>query len=441
MPHAVYGEQIHYAVDNTGDAMGNFNIGRGKFDLITWDEHHIQLWQRYMTAAGVWVRKEGMRGRKYAREQLRQRYHDRRFHDPYPEGKTGSRSMGPPLNVNFKEDDYSGPVPAAFRFARRAVLDKDKCYPETNIPLSADDIKIGAWKAHNPSAIRVVGDFLTGSMAPSMFGRFAEVQLDRIESAFFELGWRVNRNALQRANEDMRDGRATNAFGSRAWRQAPPIRVDRFKGEEIEELMRGMREDAEAAAGDGDEDDDSDNDRPAGPGGWQYGGDGGDGSNGGPDDSSDDDSDDDQPRRPSARGKRKARLQQRSEQIDSDSSDSSDDLPANPTNKRKKKGKAVDRRKQKKSNGRCQPTSFQYVRDSDDSDEKDLFVTDTRQSSPVVAGPSNRSGRVVRDRDEELARRLSQEEENAAAARALAQAPVEVLSVWQISPKFWDSSS
>ncbi|CZR63362.1 uncharacterized protein PAC_13259 [Phialocephala subalpina] len=422
------GEKMYYAIDNTGNESGNFNIGRNKFDLITWDQHHLDLWEQYLTPAGTWVRGKGMRGRRFARRELRRRYHDRRFHDPYANGKTGNRSMGPPLNVNFREDNFSGPMRAAFNFARRGTLARAQCYPNTNIPLSADEIKIGAWKDENPygpSAMRVVGDFLTGILPPGMVG--GEVQLDRIESAFFESGWRVNRNALSRAYQDMING-AANAFHSQAWRQAPPLRVDIFKGEEVQELMQRLKDEAGENGEDGDNDNRDDDDSATSPRPWRYG------ENGGTDDSDSNSDDDDDLPRPAAKGEARARPQQRPQYIDSDSSDSSDSesaVPARPIDKRKKKkGEAVQRRRLKNKVPQCQPVSFHCITDSDDEDEKDegLFVTETRQSSLVVAGPSNRSNQVVRDRDEELARRLSEEEEEEALAGAMAQEPTEILS-------------
>lgn len=117
----------------------------------------------------------------------------------------------------------------------------------TNIPLSTEGNQIDAWKEVNPRepcAKQVITDFLTGKMANGIFALYVKRHLNRIESAFFACGWRVNLNAMRQANQDMRENNAVNAFSSKAWRQSPPFKVDEFKGEEIEELMRLMREDA-----------------------------------------------------------------------------------------------------------------------------------------------------------------------------------------------------
>jgi len=62
------------------------------------------------------------------------------------------------------------------------------------------------------------------------------VLVDSIESAFYNQGWRVDRAAVEQALEDMVELGST-AFGSNTFIQNLPIRIDRFKGEEVEKFM------------------------------------------------------------------------------------------------------------------------------------------------------------------------------------------------------------
>ncbi len=340
--------------------------------MITWDDHHRQKWAHFLTGHGTWQRRKKMKGKKLIINSLRETYHNPRFHDPHPDGKA-DRTIGPPLNNLFVTDDYSGAMPAGLRFVAERVLAKDKCYPGTNIPLSTDGIQFGSWKEehpHNPSAKRVVGDFLAGLMANTTFVRYHVRQLDRIESAFFELGWRVNRHALLQANNDMRDGKAANAFGSTAWRQAPPLRVDQFKGEEIEKLMNNMRQRVPAGNDNGDENI-ADND----------------------DNLSDD-----------------------------------DHLPLKSKNKKSSAGRKsawlarVDVESVKDESSSDEDG---YDDDDDDDDDDLLFVGQRRRPSPVVARPSSSRNSLRRDADEELAHLFAMEEESEARAEAGVRVDVE----------------
>jgi hypothetical protein len=167
--------------------------------MITWDDHHLQRFSHLLTGYGTWQRGKKTRGKELLRETLLETYRNQNFHDPHPNDKE-DRTIGPPLNAVFVEDDLSGPMPLASRYSQEGDLPQAKCYPDTRIPLSIDGIEAEAWKAvrpQNPSAKQVVIDFLTGQMAKSPFALHAESQVKRIESAFFELGWRVNRSTAR----------------------------------------------------------------------------------------------------------------------------------------------------------------------------------------------------------------------------------------------------
>lgn len=88
---------------------------------------------------------------------------------------------------------------------------------------------------------KVVGNFLQGHMAVSAkFANRRRELNDCIESAFYDCGWRVNRAALEKANDEMSRETIDNAFQSKAWKSARPLWVDRFKGADLDAMMKDI---------------------------------------------------------------------------------------------------------------------------------------------------------------------------------------------------------
>jgi hypothetical protein len=126
------------------------------------------------------------------------------FVDPYPEGRR-NKVIGPPLNVIHSTNNTSTVhARAPGRTLTATPPAPGECYPHTNISLSTEAIKIGAFKKRNSDAIQVIRDFLTGKMNTRSSGRGNRaIQVDEIESAFYDQGWRVNRAAVEQALEDI----------------------------------------------------------------------------------------------------------------------------------------------------------------------------------------------------------------------------------------------
>ncbi len=249
---------ICYAKDKRGTMLGNYEVGLNKRFMITWDEHHQKKWRRFWTDKGTWIRGDAIKGRKFQRERLLETWLDPNFVDPFPNG-TKNKALGAPTNVIHTVSDFSGAgLVLSNSSAQKAAV---PCYPGTKIPLSCSDIKSKAYKFHHPSAIKVIADFISGSMAGGKdLKGFRESQADKVESAFFELGWRADRYAILGANKAMRDGNVGNALESQAWINAPPLQVDRFKGDEVKNLLEGMVFSDEENEENGDEvDEESDN--------------------------------------------------------------------------------------------------------------------------------------------------------------------------------------
>jgi len=121
----------------------------------------------------------------------------------------------------------------------------ERCYPDTNIPLSLAGIKVDAYKDEDPDPLKVISNFLTGKMSANpRLSKFRDQVIDRVESAFYELGWRADRVAIGEVSDQVSRG-GTSAFESRAWQRALPIKVDRFKGDEVANLMRKVRGDVD----------------------------------------------------------------------------------------------------------------------------------------------------------------------------------------------------
>jgi len=230
--------QIIYARDGEGALLGNRDVGQIKRNLITFDGHHSRKWRHFLNRSGAWAYCVAKKGRRCQRDSLLATFLDQSFVDPFPEGRA-NKAIGPRLNVIHYETNTDAALARASNRRSRIVTppSPDECYPHTNIPLSTQGIKIGAFKKRNPDAIPVIRDFLTGRMNAHTSGRGNRaVLVDSIESAFYNQGWRVDRAAVEQALEDMVELGST-AFGSNTFIQNLPIRIDRFKGEEVEKFM------------------------------------------------------------------------------------------------------------------------------------------------------------------------------------------------------------
>jgi hypothetical protein len=187
--------------------LGNYEVCLNKRFMITWDEHHQKKWRHFLTGKGTWITGNAMKGRRHQRATLLQTWQDPNSVDPFPKG-TKDKAIGPPTNVIHTVDDFSGVgLAISSNGSKRKVA--EACYPGTKIPLSCSDVKFNAYKSYHQSAIKVIADFISGSMACGKdLKSFRESQADKVESAFFELGWRADQNAILGANKDMRDSNA-----------------------------------------------------------------------------------------------------------------------------------------------------------------------------------------------------------------------------------------
>lgn len=237
--------RIVYASDWFGTSFGNKNAGRWKSDLITWDKHHSDKWSQYITAKGTWEYKHVMLGRAVQRNSLLRTWLDPNSPNIHAHGKDKNRTLGPPLNVIHTTNDKSpgGVTPVAARVPLRSHdAPRAESYPGTRIPFSTIRIVVGAFNECDKDPLKVIANFLTSQLAcHPKFKSHRTEQNDQVESAFYECGWRIYRQAVERANDDMALGKIENAFQSKLWRQNPPLWIDKFKGDRLDLLLRQMK--------------------------------------------------------------------------------------------------------------------------------------------------------------------------------------------------------
>jgi hypothetical protein len=213
---------------------------------------------------GTWTYGNAVKGRRLQRQTLLKTFLDPTFVDPCPDGRE-NKVTGPRLNVIHYINDKSGSAKGArgrgvsgSANATPAFTPPDQCYPSTNIPLSTEKIKIGAFRDINRDPVKLIGNFLTGNLTYYPTGHVQrKQQLDQIESAFYDQGWRVDRAATDRVLDDMQQV-GHSAFETDAFVQNLPIRVDQYKGAEVEKLM--ARVGGKAPSDDTNSHDDAEND-------------------------------------------------------------------------------------------------------------------------------------------------------------------------------------
>lgn len=218
--------------------------------MITFDEHHQRHWADYLDAHGTWMHRCAIKGRAVQYAYLKKTWLDRNFVDPYPQGNTVA--IGAPLNVVRSPDAIENEP----HYVHRPDTNGPR-YPGTRILLTPSGIEINRYKDWDPDAMKVIKDFLQGRM----FCRDREQQsgwertlLVQVESAFFEVGWRIDRAALRETMHAIRDRQARHAFECDDWEDYPPLMVDPVRGAAVQAFMdrvkRGLDGDEEESNSD-----------------------------------------------------------------------------------------------------------------------------------------------------------------------------------------------
>ncbi|KAH8679000.1 hypothetical protein BGZ60DRAFT_513245 [Tricladium varicosporioides] len=229
---------LMWANDTYGTPFGNWGVGQIWRNMITFDEHHQRHWVNYLDAYGTWKHRCARRGRAAQHAYLKKIWLDRNFVDPYPQGR--AVAIGAPLNVVRSPDEIAN---EPYR-AHRPDINGPR-YPGTRILLTPSGIEINRYKDWDPDAMRVIKEFLQGRM----FCRDREQQsgwertlLVQVESAFFEVGWRIDRAALRETMHAIRDRQARNAFECDAWEDYPPLMVDPIRGVALQAFMDRIKQ-------------------------------------------------------------------------------------------------------------------------------------------------------------------------------------------------------
>jgi hypothetical protein len=280
-PKSKSGKTLTYAADRYGTYFNAYNVGQIKKNLIIWDAELKALWSKYLNDDGkTWRDGDAMKGRALQLQAL--------LHAHIASGSEVGRTISAleaTINVIHSVRGIGGVASDGDAY----YDDAQDLYRDTDIPLSYDHIRLGAYKQVHPEFIRVAEWFLCGSSPLWSFE--INTVVDIAESAFFEGGWRINRRAAALAYNDTKSGVIYNVFRSAAWFRDPPVEVEMYKGTEIKELMERIAEENGGDSDDDDEDGDEDGDDDSSDDG--YGGGAGGYDGGGGDDGGDDDSDED----------------------------------------------------------------------------------------------------------------------------------------------------
>jgi hypothetical protein len=227
---------------NETTPLGNLNVGLGKRYMINWAKCLQRGWKDFLTNNGQWQDRRATAGRYAQRKYLLSLHKDPEFVDLFPNG-CPKLYLGPSLNLIHPP----GGVVIDPAEHRRRKLDAAECYPNYRIPLSNLGIKVDLFLEISKSALEVITDFLQGKMAfrtqHSLVG-FHVRQADRVESAFFHLGWRVDWRAVYKANKHVREKYVKSAINSRSWTSHPPIQVDDKQkySDTLTHIMHNLRE-------------------------------------------------------------------------------------------------------------------------------------------------------------------------------------------------------
>ncbi|EPE35271.1 hypothetical protein GLAREA_10968 [Glarea lozoyensis ATCC 20868] len=206
-----------------GTKLGNRGVGLGKRYLITWAPHLLKGWKHFLTGNGQWKDGRATAGRVVQRKHLLKLFQSSTFVDPHPDGCPGMY-IGPSVNLihppRYRED---------LDVIRQRKIDAKLCYPNTRIPLTIAHIKVDLYLQISKSPLTVAMDFLQGKMA--LTNQYSPpgyhiIQADRVESAFFHLGWRVDWRAVYKANKHVREKFVKLAVNSRSWIHQPPLQID-----------------------------------------------------------------------------------------------------------------------------------------------------------------------------------------------------------------------
>ena len=197
--------------------------------MVTWAKHLQEGWQGFLTENGQWQYKRAIAGRQARRRHLLNTFLDGNFVDPHPDGCPGLY-LGPSVNMIHPP----GGVLADPGEHRRSKLNVEECYPNTRIPLTTIGMmnKSDLFLDISESPLTVVTDFLNGRMAFSNNhhkSNYHVLQADRVESAFFHLGWRVDWRAVYKANKHVRGRYVKLAVNSRPWLRHPPVQFDKLQ--------------------------------------------------------------------------------------------------------------------------------------------------------------------------------------------------------------------
>ena len=243
---------IQFAADKHGTRLGNYNAGEKKINEITWNDHFYQGWSHFLDDNGTWKRGKKTAGRMARREVLLQYYLDLDFVDPYPDGKPEATGLHRRVNNIFPG---KGHVPAfecnpENRLAQQnanQVEEPELFLPGTKILVSSSGVKQNAFSELDSDPTNIVAEFLKNKY-PATGRHIRDYEpIDHIESAFFKIGYRINREAAFQASRWASRGTGRCVLDCKAWKKALPYRLHTAVNDDYGIVVARVRKEFEEA--------------------------------------------------------------------------------------------------------------------------------------------------------------------------------------------------
>jgi len=242
--------KIQYAADKFGAPLGRYDAGELKINEITWNDHFYQEWSNFLDDQGTWKSGKKMAGKRARKEFLLKCYHNKDFVDPYPNGKPQATGLHRRVNNIFPGDSQAPAFEANTRDRQaqevaNRVEDPELFLPGTKILVSSSGVKENAFSELDHDPTNVVAKFLKGYYSAVGKHERDYKPIDHIESAFFKIGYRINREATKAASRWVCGGFGRCVLDCKAWKKALPYRMPSTVTDDYRTVVDRVRNEVE----------------------------------------------------------------------------------------------------------------------------------------------------------------------------------------------------
>ncbi|KAH8593459.1 hypothetical protein B0O99DRAFT_714694 [Bisporella sp. PMI_857] len=238
--------RLVYAADKCGTRFDRCHVGELRVDMITWNKHFRNKWGNFREGEGTgdWMERNKTRGKKSRKEVLVDAYFDPEFLDPFALGKPDrtdieasvNRMFPPQEQIQANEPDPEDGQDESVQYAKLEMF-----LPGTKILASDSLINKYVYREVDWDPKKVITKFLKGDYSANSAPLAGlSKPIDHIESAFFKLGYRIDRAAAKEASRYARNGRCV--LDSKAWKKALPYRLPKALVDVYGTLVRLVRQ-------------------------------------------------------------------------------------------------------------------------------------------------------------------------------------------------------